>query len=89
MNQSAALDEGELRRVIDSSLDGMIVIDASGTVLLYSAACERLFGYTADEVLGNNVKLLMTSSDRDQTTIRTFRTISGPAPHGLSESDAT
>ncbi len=58
------LGEDRLRRVIDSALDGMIVIDASGTVLLYNAACERLFGYAAEEVLGNNVKVLMTQSDR-------------------------
>ena len=58
------LGEDNLHRVIDTALDGMIVIDASGTVLLYNAACERLFGYSAREVLGNNVKMLMTSPDR-------------------------
>ena len=58
------LGEEKLRRVIDSALDGMIVIDSRGTVLLYNAACERLFGYTAEEVLGNNVRLLMTRPDR-------------------------
>ena len=58
------LGEDRLRRVIDSALDGMIVIDASGTVLLYNAACEQMFGYSAEEVLGTNVKLLMTRSDR-------------------------
>ena len=59
------LGEDKLRRVIDTALDGMIVIDSSGTVLLYNAACERLFGYCAEEALGNNVKLLMTPSDRE------------------------
>ena len=59
------LGEDKLRRVIDTALDGMIVIDSSGTVLLYNAACERLFGYSAEEALGNNVKLLMTPSDRE------------------------
>ena len=52
----------------------MIVIDASGTVLLYNAACERLFGYSAGEVLGNNDKVLMTRSDRKNhdTYIRNY-----------------
>ncbi|MDE0177385.1 MAG: PAS domain S-box protein [Gammaproteobacteria bacterium] len=58
------LGEDKLRRVVDAALDGMVVIDSSGTVLLYNAACERLFGYSADEVLGNNVSLLMTPRDR-------------------------
>ena len=68
------LSEDKLHRVIDTALDGMIVIDASGTVRLYNAACERLFGYSAQEVLGNNVKLLMTASDRrdHDTYIRNY-----------------
>ena len=68
------LGEDKLRRVIDSALDGMIVIDSSGTVLLYNAACERLFGYPAKEVLGNNVKMLMTQPDRKDhdTYIRNY-----------------
>ena len=59
------LGQDKLRRVIDAALDGMVVIDSSGTVLLYNAACERLFGYSPEEVLGNNVKMLMTSPDRN------------------------
>ena len=59
-----ALGEFGLRRVIDAAHDGMVVIDSSGTVLLYNDACERLFGYSADEVVGANVKMLMTQTDR-------------------------
>ena len=68
------LGEDKLRRVIDSALDGMIVIDSSGTVLLYNAACERMFGYSAKEVLGNNVKLLMPQPHRKNhdTYIRNY-----------------
>ena len=58
------LGEDKLRRVIDAALDGMVVIDSCGTVLLYNAACERLFGYFPEEVLGSNVKMLMTPPDR-------------------------
>ncbi|MCY3818097.1 MAG: PAS domain S-box protein [Gammaproteobacteria bacterium] len=68
------LGEDKLRRVVDAALDGMVVIDAAGTVLLYNAACERLFGYAAEEVLGNNVNLLMTPRDRrnHDTYIRNY-----------------
>ena len=69
-----ALGEGKLRRVIDAALDGMVVIDSSGTVLLYNDACERLFGYSAEEVVGNNVRMLMTHTDRKNhdTYIRNY-----------------
>jgi two-component system sensor kinase FixL len=53
-------DGGALfRALISTSVDGIMVIDARGTVLVYSDACARLFGYGATEVLGNNVRMLM------------------------------
>ena len=60
-----AFTERELREAIDTAIDGMIVIDRAGVVVLYSAACERLFGYTAGEVLGRNVSMLMPPPDRE------------------------
>ncbi|MBI1215833.1 MAG: response regulator [Alphaproteobacteria bacterium] len=48
-----------LRAVVDSALDGIIAIDERGTVQNYNAACERLFGYKASEVIGQNIKMLM------------------------------
>ena len=60
-----ALTESELRTAIDTAVDGMIVIDHVGRIVLYSAACERLFGYAAREVLGRNVNRLMPSPDRE------------------------
>jgi two-component system, LuxR family, sensor kinase FixL len=58
--------EARLRAVFDTAIDGMVVIDASGTVQLFSAACERIFGYAAPEVVGNNVKMLMPSPYHEQ-----------------------
>lgn len=60
------LGEDQLRHAIDTAVDGIIVIDASGTVLLYNTACERLFGYCAGDVLGRNVSMLMPSPDRER-----------------------
>lgn len=47
------------RALISTSADGIMVIDELGTVLVYSDACQRLFGYMAEEVLGHNIKMLM------------------------------
>src|SRR5688572_26566639 len=55
-----------LQSIFDSAVDGIIVIDAKGLVKAFNPAAERLFGYRADEVLGQNVKLLMPSPDREQ-----------------------
>src|SRR6478752_4356292 len=55
-----------LRSILQSAVEGIIVIDASGCIQVFNPAAERLFGYSADEVLGQNVKLLMPSPDHEQ-----------------------
>lgn len=37
-----------LRVVLDTAVDGIILIDATGTVQSFNKACETLFGYPAD-----------------------------------------
>jgi len=56
-----AIEESRLRAVVETAVDGVILIDAKGTVLMFNPACERLFGYPADQVVGQNVKMLMPS----------------------------
>lgn len=63
-----ALLEGEahLRSILDTVPDAMVVIDEQGRIQSFSAAAERLFGYTAAEVAGKNVSILMPSPYREQ-----------------------
>jgi PAS domain S-box-containing protein len=51
-----------LTAVVETAVDGFILIDAKARILLFNPACERLFGYTADEVIDKNVKMLMPPS---------------------------
>ncbi len=53
--------EARWRAVIDSAVDGIIVIDQHGRIEAFNPAAERLFGYTEEEVLGQNVDMLMPS----------------------------
>jgi len=57
--------EAHLQSILDSVPDAMIVIDHRGTMQSFSAAAEVQFGWTAEEVLGRNVKMLMPSPYRD------------------------
>jgi len=59
-------DRVRLEALLYAAVDGMIVIDARGLVQVYNKACERLFGYAPDEVLGKNVKMLMPPPYREQ-----------------------
>ena len=51
--------EHHLRSILTTVPDAMIVMDERGTVSLFSAAAERLFGYAQGEVIGQNVGMLM------------------------------
>ena len=51
--------EARWRAIIESAVDGIIVIDSRGIVEEFNAAAERLFGYRADEIIGRSVNLLM------------------------------
>jgi PAS domain S-box-containing protein len=65
---SRSLDDREqrLRALVATAVDGVMIIDAAGTVQEYNPACARLFGYGADEVVGNNVKMLMPPPYREE-----------------------
>lgn len=58
--------ESHLRSILSTVPDAMIVIDDQGKILSFSAAAERLFGYSEAELLGANVSALMPSPDRDR-----------------------
>src|ERR1700730_8946714 len=55
-----------LRAVVETAVDGVMLIDSRGHVLLFNPACEKLFQYTAAEVIGNNVKMPMPAHYRDE-----------------------
>lgn len=57
--------EAHLSSILDTVPDAMIVIDERGTVQSFSSAAERLFGYTAADVVGRNVSILMPSPYRE------------------------
>nr|WP_322964416.1 PAS domain S-box protein [Sphingomonas sp. SGZ-02] len=63
-----ALRQSELhvRSILATVPDAMIVIDDGGLILSFSAAAERLFGYTEAEIVGCNVSLLMPTPYREQ-----------------------
>jgi PAS domain S-box-containing protein len=64
----ARLDDSEARSraIIENAVDSILTIDEFGRVDRVNAAVERMFGYAPDEVIGQNVKMLMPSPDREQ-----------------------
>lgn len=51
--------EARLRSILETVPDAMVIIDEGGLIQSFSATAERLFGFTADEIHGRNVSILM------------------------------
>ena len=47
------------RAVVEAALDAIVVIDRDGDIRSVNVATERIFGYSAAELTGRNVKMLM------------------------------
>jgi PAS domain S-box-containing protein len=60
-----AAREAHLRSILDTVPEAMVVIDEVGRITSFSSAAERLFGYAAEEVEGQNVRMLMPNPHRD------------------------
>lgn len=48
-----------LRSIVETAVDAVVIIDERGIVETFNPAGERMFGYKADEVVGQNVNMLM------------------------------
>jgi len=66
---SQTISDFKLEIVMDSVLDGFIIIDEKGSIHSFNKAAIKVFGYRLDEVIGKNVKMLMPDpyhSEHDQ-----------------------
>lgn len=54
--------EQRANAVVNNTVDGIIVIDEKGTLLSFNPACVDIFGYSEEEALGKNVRILMHGS---------------------------
>ena len=58
-NRSLQVREAHLISILATVPDAMVVIDERGVMQSFSLAAERMFGWTAAEVTGRNVEMLM------------------------------
>jgi two-component system sensor kinase FixL len=63
-SQYAAMIAAEFQALLDAAVDAIVVIDERGAIVTFSKAAERMFGYRADEVVGQSVAVLMPEPHR-------------------------
>jgi PAS domain S-box-containing protein len=51
--------QDRLASILNTVVDGIVTINASGLVESFNSSAERIFGYAAAEAIGKNVKMLM------------------------------
>ncbi|MDA1090484.1 MAG: PAS domain S-box protein [Proteobacteria bacterium] len=52
--------------ILQHAAEGIITSDEKGLIETFNPMAERLFGYNADEVIGKNLKILMTSGEAER-----------------------
>ena len=69
--------EIRLQAILDTAVDAIICINSHGIIDLYNYAAEKIFGYSAAEVIGRNVSILMPepyASEHDEYIARYEKT---------------
>lgn len=58
--KSIILETDELRLILDNTFDGVVKVTKSGIIELFNYSAQRLFGYSEAELVGQNIKILIT-----------------------------
>ena len=61
--QEKAENELRLQTTLDTAIDGIISMDAKGTIVAFNKSAERIFGWCESEIIGRRVSILLPKSN--------------------------
>jgi two-component system sensor histidine kinase/response regulator len=65
--------EVRIRAILDSALDGIITMDEDGVIETYNPAAAQMFGYSAEDVIGQSLHLLVPELHGGETQLISSR----------------
>jgi PAS domain S-box-containing protein len=79
MREKLTVDASRLAAIVESSADPVVGKALDGTIVSWNAAAEEIFGWSAEEVLGRNINLMVPDDLRDELGEIMARAASGQA----------
>jgi PAS domain S-box-containing protein len=52
-----------MRALLTTTVDGVITVNRNGTIVEFNASAERIYGWTREEILGNNIRILIGNEE--------------------------
>jgi PAS domain S-box-containing protein len=74
-----------LHAIIENAIDGIITIDQRGLIESINPSACALFGYSAEEVTGQNISMLMPQPDKGQHDEYLARYQRTASPHVIGQ----
>ncbi|QDU10024.1 PAS domain S-box protein [Gimesia aquarii] len=57
--------QAQLKAIVETAIEGVVTIDHNGLITSFNPAAEKMFGYSANEMINKNVSLLTPSPTRE------------------------
>ena len=77
-------EELQFRALFDGAPDGIIVVDASGSIVAVNAMIEPTFGYRREELIGESIELLVPESLRSMHSRDRGAYVANPRPRPMA-----
>jgi two-component system, LuxR family, sensor kinase FixL len=71
----------EFQALMDAAVDGIVIVDHAGCIQAFNRAAERLFGYSAAEIMGADVSVLAPEPDKSAHDGYMARFLGSGEPH--------
>ncbi|SDG23056.1 MULTISPECIES: MHYT domain-containing protein [unclassified Duganella] len=66
MYRQQAESQAWMRALLTTTIDGVITVDRAGVIHEFNASAERIFGWTRDEIIGRNIRLVVEDVEQSE-----------------------